>query len=266
MHGDRSLLLILAPALCFGVAFQSGNAQTQAAAASAAVSTPAEQVQPRRGVEPLTSENRGDIFMARKMYLDAIEEYKKMPETAVILNKTGIAYHQMLELRIAQRYYQKAIKLDPNYSEAVNNLGTIFYANKNYGRALRQYRKALKMTPNVASVYSNLGTAYFARKNYQEAMEAYQEALKLDPDVFEHRSAYGVLLQEQTVEERSRFHYYLAKLYAQSDKTDLALLYIRKALEEGFKERKKFLEEPEFAKLRDNATFKELMTQEPHVL
>jgi len=266
MHWDRSLLLVLTPALSFGVGFQADSAPTQAVAASAPISTPTEQAPPGRRVEPLTPENRGDIFMARKMYLDAIEEYKKMPETAVNLNKTGIAYHQMLQLRVAQRYYQKAIKLDPNYSEAVNNLGTVFYANRNYGRAVRLYRKALKIAPNAASVYSNLGTAYFARKDYKEAMEAYQEALKLDPDVFEHRSSFGVLLQEQTVEERSRFHNYLAKLYAQSDKTDLALLYIRKALEEGFKERKRFLEEPEFAKLRDNAAFKELMAQEPRVL
>jgi tetratricopeptide (TPR) repeat protein len=111
-----------------------------------------------------------------------------------------------------------------------------------------------------------LGTAYFARKKYKEAFETYQQALKLDPDVFEHRSSYGVLLQERNVEERSRFHFYLAKTYAKSGMTDRALLYIRKALEEGFKERNKFLEDPEFASLKDNPEFKQLMAQEPRVL
>jgi tetratricopeptide (TPR) repeat protein len=111
-----------------------------------------------------------------------------------------------------------------------------------------------------------LGTAYFARKKYKEAFEAYQEALKLDPDVFEHRGSYGVLLQERNVEERARFHFYLAKTYAKSGMIDRALLYIRKAIEEGFKERNRFLEDPEFASLKDNPEFKQLMTQEPRVL
>jgi tetratricopeptide (TPR) repeat protein len=169
-------------------------------------------------------------------------------------------------LQVAGRYYQRAIKLNPKYSEAVNNLGTIFYAEKNYTRALRQYRKALKIGPDSAAIYSNLGTAYFARKEYKEAMEAYQEALKLDPEVFEQHNSYGVLVQERSVEERARFHYYLAKLYAESGMTGQALQQIRKALEEGFKERDKFLKEPEFAKLRDNAEFKQLMALEPRVL
>jgi hypothetical protein len=38
------------------------------------------------------------------------------------------------------------------------------------------------------------------------------------------------------------------------------------ALEEGFKERQKLLEDPEFAKLRETAEFKELMAVEPRVL
>jgi tetratricopeptide (TPR) repeat protein len=172
----------------------------------------------------------------------------------------------MVDMEAARRYYAKAIKLNPKYSEAVNNLGTVYYANKSYGRAVRQYQKALKLSPDSASIYSNLGTAYFARKKYKEAFETYQQALKLDPDVFEHRSSYGVLLQERNVEERSRFHFYLAKTYAKSGMTDRALLYIRKALEEGFKERNKFLEDPEFASLKDNPEFKQLMAQEPRVL
>ncbi len=268
MHRSRSLLLVLMPAITAGLGFQADKPRMEEEAPAAIqppTTTPAVEP-PGRQVVPLTPENRGDIFMARKMYRDAIEQYEEMPETAVILNKIGIAHHQMLELSAAQRYYQRAIKLDPKYPEAVNNLGTVFYAKKSYGRAVRQYRKALKITPDSASIYSNLGTAYFARKNYDQAMEAYQEALKLDPEVFEHHNSYGVLLQERTVEERSRFHYYLAKLYAESGKTDQALLYIRKAIEEGFKERNKFLEEPEFAKLRDNAEFKELMILEPRVL
>jgi len=242
------------------------------------------------GAEPLSPEKRGDIYMARKMYREAIETYKeterelaaKLPNRkprkddgayqqtahrlAVILNKIGIAYHQLTELNTAMRYYQQAVKLNPNYAEAINNIGTVHYAQKNYRRAVGQYKKALKFSPNSASIYSNLGTAYFARKNYKDASIAYAKALELDPDVFENRSTYGVLLQERNVEERAKFHYYLAKVYAQAGMSERALLYIRKALEEGFKDRQKFIEEPEFAALQELPEFKELMALQPRVL
>ena len=216
---------------------------------------------------PINAEMRGDIQMARKMYREAIETYKTAPQnSAVILNKIGIAYHQLQELEVAKKYYERASKLDRTYAEAINNLGTVYYARKSYRRAVGEYNKALRIAPNSASILSNLGTAYFARKNYDLAFATYQKALELDPDVFEHRSTQGVLLEERSVEERAKFHYYLAKTYAKAGRNELAISYIRKALEEGFKEREKFAQEPEFAGLQQDPEFKKLMAEETKVL
>lgn len=214
----------------------------------------------------VTQEMRGDIFMARKQYRDAIEVYKAAPQSAITLNKIGIAYHQLTELNTARRYYERSQKLNPKYAEAINNLGTIFYAQKSYRRAIGQYRKALRISPKSASIHSNLGTAHFARKKYDEAFAAYQQAMALDPDVFEHRSTQGVLLQERSVQERAKFHFYLAKTYAQAGQQERALLYMRKAIEEGFRDRQKFKEDPEFATLRELPEFQQLLVLEPRVL
>lgn len=215
----------------------------------------------------ISIEERGDIFMARKMYREALEMYKTGPaDSAVLANKIGIAYHQLLDLSDARRSYERAIKLRPDYSEAINNLGTIYYANKSYRRAIAQYKKALRIAPQSASILSNLGTAYFERKNYQLAFDTYQQALALDPDVFEHRSSVGTLLQERSVAERAKYHYYIAKTYAKKGDVEHALIYIRKALEEGFKEREKFSQDPEFAIVRDNPEFKEMIAAEHKVL
>lgn len=215
----------------------------------------------------LSAERRADILMARKMYREAAETYKEAPlDSPVIQNKIGIAYHQMIQTEVARKYYERAMRLDSKYPEAINNLGTIYYSKKNYRRAVKLYTKALKLSPNSASIYSNLGTAYFARKNYKLAAETYRKALTLDPDVFEHRGSWGIMLQERSVEERAKFHYYLAKTYAQAGMNDRALLYIRKALEEGFTERKKLMDDPEFVSLRELPEFQQLMISEPRVL
>jgi tetratricopeptide (TPR) repeat protein len=222
---------------------------------------------PESTARSLSPEVRGDIFMARKMYREAAEIYQTGPkDSAVIANKTGIAYHQLLELDSAKKWYERAVKLNPKYAEAINNLGTIYYATKSYRRAINEYKKALVITPQSASMLSNLGTAYFARKNYAEAFDTYQKALQLDPEVFEHRGTNGVLLQERSVDERAKYHYYLARTYAKAGQNERALMYIRKALEEGFKEKEKFDKEPEFAALKTNEDFRKLMVTEQKVL
>lgn len=215
----------------------------------------------------ISPEMRGDIYMARKMYREAAEAYKMGPsDSAVLLNKTGIAYHEMVQLGIAKKYYERALKINPHFAEASNNLGTIYYARKSYRRAIRYYKRALKDNPDSACIYSNLGTAYFARKKYPLAMAAYGQALTLDPDVFEHSSSVGVLLQERTIGDRAMFHLYEARLYARRGMTDRALLCIRKALEEGLKDRKKIETDPDFKQIRDLPAFKELLAMQPRVL
>jgi tetratricopeptide (TPR) repeat protein len=215
----------------------------------------------------ITPEMRGDILMARKMYREAAEAYKEGPkDSAVLLNKTGIAYHQMLELGPAEKYYRLAVKVNREYSEAINNLGTVYYARKGYRRAIGEYKKALRINPKAASVWSNLGRGYFARKDYKLAEVSWQKAMEIDPDVFENHSTQGVLLQERSVEERAKFHYFLAQGYAKKGENDRALLYIRKALEEGFKDRKKLQEDPAFAALQNLDEFKQLLALEPRVL
>jgi tetratricopeptide (TPR) repeat protein len=205
--------------------------------------------------------------MARKQYRDAIDAYeswsKKEPRNAVAWNKVGIAYHQLMQLGKARTCYERAIRLRKNYAEAINNVGTVYYAEKNYKKAIRYYERALKITPDSASVYSNLGTAWFGRKKYDEALAAYQTALKLDPEVFEHRNAVGVLLQERSVADRARFHYFLAKTYAGAGNKEKAIEYLRKALEEGFSEMKQVMQDQAFAELIKTPEFTELMTNPP---
>jgi len=203
-------------------------------------------------------------------YEAAIAEWKKAlelsPEDAKAHNNLGRALAGKGDFEEAIGHWRKALEVNPKYAEARNNLGTVYYAKRSFRRAIREYNRALKVAPKSATILSNLGTAYFARKKYKQASQAYQEALALDPEVFEHRSTQGTLLQERTIEERAKFHYYLAKTYAQAGMTDRALEYIRKSLEEGFKDRKKYIEEPEFAGLQKLPEFQDLMAREFRVL
>jgi tetratricopeptide (TPR) repeat protein len=270
----RPLVIAIATGV-WGIAFglcdiafaQTGNSILEGSGTSA--SAPIQADKPEEKTE-VTPELRGDIFMAKKQYREAIEAFRLgSPKDPVLLNKTGIAYHQMLQLDQALKSYQEAVHFKKDYQEAINNIGTVYYARKSYRRSITYYERALKASPQSArsaAIYNNLGTALFARKQYKQAADAFQTALSLDPDVFEHSSSYGVMLEERSVQERAKYHYYLAKLYAKNGRNELALLYLRKSLEEGLKERKQLQTDPEFATLRDTKEFKDLLALEPRVL
>jgi len=264
----RPLVIAVAAGFATGIAFaQTGNSILDRSKISASI--PLQADKPDEKIE-VTPELRGDIFMARKQYREAVEAFHEgSPKDPVLLNKTGIAYHQLLQLDSALKSYQQAVHFKKDYLEAINNIGTVYYARKNYRRSITYYRRAIKLAPKAtrsAAIYNNLGTALFARKQYKDAADALQTALSLDPEVFEHTGSYGVMLEERTVEERAKYHYYVAKLYAKNGRNDLALQYLRKALEEGLKERKQLEKDPEFASMRDTKEFKDLLALEPRVL
>lgn len=210
----------------------------------------------------LSYEKRADIFMARKMYREGVETYQlalQQQESPHLYNKLGIAYHHLMMFPNATRSYQKAVKLDKEHARAINNLGTVYYAQRKYKKAIRQYKKALKESPNSASIHSNLGTAYFARKKYKDATREYLQALLLDPLVFERRNTVGTLLQERSVRDRAQYNYFMARIYASAQSFEKALLYLRRAFEEGYKKRKKVAEDPLFAPLLENPVFQQLV-------
>ena len=211
-------------------------------------------------------ELRADLQMIRKNYGQAIELYQQAlqfsPDNAVLLNKIGIAYHQLTQLTEAQKYYERATRAQPAYAQAWNNLGTVYYARKNYRRAIRHYERALKEDPTQAAVHGNLGTALFARQQYTRALEEFHQALLLNPDVFQQRSPFGVLMQDYSVKDRARFHYLLAKSLASLGQVERALFFLRRALEDGYpiKEAKN---DSAFDLVREDRRFQELFKSPP---
>lgn len=214
-------------------------------------------------------ELRADLHMIRKRYPEAIDAYQQalrlQPRHPALLNKLGIAYHQLVRLGEAKKQYERATKADPTYAYAWNNLGTIHYAKKSYRRAIRHYRRALELSPAQAAFHSNLGTALFARKQYDQALEEFRLALLLDPEVFQQRSPFGVALKDYSVEDRARFNFMVAKSFAALGYAEQCLLFLRHALEQGWPAIE-VQGDPTFAGLRDDARFQALFTEKPPLL
>ncbi len=208
-------------------------------------------------------EARGDQLRMQKLYLDALDYYRaaiaKEPRSAAVINKIGITELMMQRYREAKKSFEQSIKVDRKFASAYNNLGVVYYEMKKYGAAVKQYKKAIAVDNTSASYYSNLGAAYFSKKEFDPAVVAYQKAVQLDPNVFENSSRGGVQAQLPSPEDRARYDYVVAKLYAKMGYSDRSLEYLRKAIEEGYKEYKNVYKDAEFAELRKDKRFAELM-------
>ena len=209
---------------------------------------------------------KADALYARKLYEDAIAEYRKAlninPKDPVIQNKLGIAYHQSQNLGAARKAYEQAIKLNPKYAEAWNNLGTVYYSQKSYKKAIMQYKKAIEIRPTLATAYLNMGAALFARGQYEEGFKAYSEAYRLDPTILERTSMQGTVVKTAGGNQAMQ-NFYMARLYAANGDLEKALVYLQKAHEDGFKDFDKVEKDPVFKGLLNDERYIKLTRRKP---
>lgn len=212
--------------------------------------------------QELSAEVRGDLAMARQQYMAAIAAYEEAPaSSADIWDKMGMAWHHLYAFDQARRDYLKALRLRPNFPQALNNLGAVYYAKKDYRRAVKYYRKALALQPRSAAIDNNLGAAWFALGKNDLGTAAYRAAFALDPQVFS--TPYAVLVtQTVPARERAQQDFCLAKLFASSGHNKEAIEYLRKAFGEGFDDRKEILEDQTLATLRSTPEFAMLMAEQ----
>jgi tetratricopeptide (TPR) repeat protein len=210
----------------------------------------------------LPPETQGDLYVARRQYVSAIEAYRHAPlMNARTWVKIGVAYHHLFAMDEALKAYQMAIRLDSHNSDAFNNIGAVYHGKRQYGTAVKWYKRALKYAPKSAPIYCNLGTTYFASHKYKEAEKAYGHAFALDPKAFDHDSN-ATIDEGSTREERIAQNYYLARTFARAGNHQQALVYLRKAFDEGFHDRRKLQGEQDFAMLRTTVEFKQLVAQQ----
>lgn len=211
-------------------------------------------------------ETRGDIAMAKKMYTDAIVSYQKAlqlePRSAIVLNKVGIAYHQLMQLKQAKKYYERSIRADKTYANAVNNLGMVHYNKKKWKNAAQEFERALKLKSDVAAFESNLGHAYWGMKRPDDAFAAFTRALTLDPQVFERRlAAVGSILENRAVEDRGLYFFFLAKTFAARGDAERCAQYLRKARDEGHKGVGAIEKDPAFSRVIQDPLVQEVIIQ-----
>ncbi|HYK18203.1 MAG TPA: tetratricopeptide repeat protein, partial [Bryobacteraceae bacterium] len=171
---------------------------------------------------------------------------KTEPKNAIYMNMVGIAYLNLNNYDQAKKNFIRATKADKTYSSAVNNLGMVYYHQRNYRRAIREYQRAATIDPTLAGTHANLGFAYYNTNKFPEAATEFQKALELDPRIFERNDKVGTMVQDRSVSNHGLFFFTMAKVYAQKGDAAHCAEYLRKSLDEGYKDVGKAMTDPAF--------------------
>src|SRR3989344_1309055 len=99
------------------------------------------------------------------------------------LYNIGHAYHKEGHIDEAIKAYLAALRLNPNYADAYNNLGAAYADHGQWDMAI----KALKFKLDYAEAHNSLGNIYYAQGMVDDAINEYLAALKLKPDYTEAR-------------------------------------------------------------------------------
>jgi tetratricopeptide (TPR) repeat protein len=221
------------------------SSQTQSGSAAASTLSPREM-----------QEERAKIQMAEKRYDAAIQGYQDLlktdPKNAGFMNMIGIAYLDLANYDLAKRYFLRAAKADKKNASAVNNLGMVYYHQKDFRRAINEYRRAVNIDPSQAGAHANLGFAYYNSNKFPEAAVEFQKALEIDSTIFERSDRAGSTVQDRSVSNHGLFFFTMAKVYASKSDATHCAEYLRKSLDEGYKDIAKAATDPAFKGVIDD--------------
>lgn len=162
-------------------------------------------------------------FLAEGRPTLAVRELNKAeklrPEDPKIYNAFGEAYWRKLEYGHAEQSFLKAVELDPNYSEAWNNLGAFYISQERYEDAVialeRVVGDVLYETPHYA--LTNLGWALHKSGRNAEAVKRLKEALEISPGFPLAQKLLGIVLQDQGLDQDALDRFDIAERYLPED-------------------------------------------------
>ncbi len=125
----------------------------------------------------------------------------------------GIIYDAQKKYDKAKEYYQKALKINPKFAPAANNLAYL-YAEKgeNIDEALNLAQSAKEQFPDDPNISDTLGWVYYKKNIFTRAITYLREANEKIPD-------------------HSTMRYHLGMAYYKNGDKELAKKELSKALE-----------------------------------
>jgi tetratricopeptide (TPR) repeat protein len=153
----------------------------------------------------------GSIFFERG-YMTEAEHFLQLalrddPDNSEALYGIGSIYLQQNKPSEARATFERVIKLPQRYPgtlpNAWNNLGLLSAREGRTDEAIQQFQQALQLDPDHFIALENLGNAFRQAKRWDDAKSTLQHALQLNPESAEANYALGMVCAQTNDEDRA---------------------------------------------------------------
>ena len=182
-----------------------------------------------------------------------------LPVVPEIAYNRGVALLSEKRWHESKRFLEQAISINPEFTEALNNMGIVSYYLGELEASEAWLDKAIKQRPGFVDALNNLGRVLIARRKERKALHAFSEVICLDPSHHQAWNNLGELHCNAGRVAKARACFRKA-LYYRSDfleaQINLANLYMQYDAAKGIQLFKTLVSlYPENAEVRSNLVF-----------
>ncbi|RLA05375.1 MAG: type IV pilus biogenesis/stability protein PilW [Gammaproteobacteria bacterium] len=128
----------------------------------------------------MTYLNQGDYEKSKYNLDKALEHY---PESEDVLRGVAWYYEKVREPEQAEKYYQKALKINDKNSALLNQYGVFLCRNDRFDESQEMFKASISILTNkdVSGTYENAATCNIKAGNEELAEDLYRKALNHNP-------------------------------------------------------------------------------------
>ncbi len=147
---------------------------------------------------------KGEFEKAEQYLLKAAHFFKNYAD---VWNMLGVINNSNNNIKDAQNYFEKALAINPHYTDAALNLAVTYNEQGKYSKARQIHERAISFRKDAAGVetfaigkitnmHADLAVAYAELKMFDKAVEQYRAALALGSDFIDIRTKFAQFLRE----------------------------------------------------------------------
>ncbi len=152
----------------------------------------------------IAQKNLGNLDLAMEHYSEAI---RIKPNYAEALANIGLIHYLRGEFDEAVTYFRRSLDHKSNSAKTLTNLGAALHSSGAIDDAIIEYQKALEIDSTLPGGYTNLGIAYYHKGDYERAETLQKKAIARDPDHADAHNNLGTIYFDQRIFEKAIFHY-----------------------------------------------------------
>jgi tetratricopeptide (TPR) repeat protein len=148
----------------------------------------------------LARRDLGDVLLQSRKFEEALASYDKalalQPDQAEILDNRGTVLRMLNRLEDALASHERALALSPDMTLAWVNRGSALAGLSRFAEALESFGRAIARDPGSALAHSNRGGALHKLERFREALESHNVAVALAPALGHAHVSRGQTLAE----------------------------------------------------------------------